>query len=1351
MIKKLMLLALYFMAANEQLAFAQRTCGTMDAHQHMIHNDTDYEENRDSIEQFTQHYISHIAPNKKTRALVTIPVVFHVVYQNATENISDTYLLAQLDQLNLDFAKMNTDTNLIPTAFKSLLANTDIQFCLAVRDPSGNPTTGITRTSTTVASFNTNNAVKSSTTGGANGWPRDSYLNFWVCDLGSSLLGYAQFPGGNAATDGVVCNYNTVGSMLLPSTNTGYNLGRTATHEVGHWLNLFHIWGDDGGTCTGSDLVNDTPNQEDASAGCPTYPLIDACATVAPGAMFMNYMDYVADACMQMFTAGQAVRMQAVFAPGGARYNITLSQGCVPVLPCAGMPNGGSINATSDTILCQNNVGLTLSGASNGLGISLQWQSSPDNITWTNITGATTTNTSVLASALNYGPNYFRCAVTCSTSNSTTNSIVKMIYKAGIYSFSGDTICNIGSISLFAQGATGTTNWYSNANGSGLLFTGNPYNTTVSGATTYYVQSVNLSNYTVGAPDSTIGGFGTNAFFTNGLVFNTFQDVTIDTVFVYPTGAGNLKVMLYDSSTGLAIDSFSQTIVAAQINAKVPVPVNLFCPSGGTYRITPTGSTVSGLKRNTSGFTYPYTVPSVISITGPVVTSQIRYPFFYDWRISSGCNSAIIPVPVVINGITVSAVATSPLCAGSFGGIVASATGSGVQYKINSGAYSTNNIFNNLVAGSYTITAKNANNCTATTVALITIPTTIAVGASAVAATIGNNGSVTATATGGSGLYTYSLNGGVYGASNIFSALAPGNYTVCTQDANGCSNCSTTIVTSATTVIANAVNTQASCATSSIGIITASGAGATGSYQYSINGGAYQTSPMFNSLAAGNYTITVKDNTSATTGTTVVTVAVSTPSFTSVTSTNATSTMCIGTISALGAGSNAPYSYALNAAAATSNGNFTALCAGTYTLCVIDAIGCSACTTETVIAADPLAFIVPINTTQPCFNNTNGSLNAPATGGIAPLEYTIGSAYASSSTFNSLAPGIYTVTVKDFTNATLSTTVDLTLSSNLLFNASQSASISCNNLCSGEITGNFLNGVMPYSYVLNGGVASGSNTFSSLCAGTYTMQATDANGCTKSYVVTLSEPLPLSSNLQISQIRCTNDNDGSISATGIGGVGPYEYSIDGGLYSAPNTFSALIPATYTIAVQDANSCTVSTLVTITQSTVLLGLTATSTPTTGSNNGTITATGSNGTAPYIYSLNGGTPTTNNIFSALANGNYTLTVTDVAGCAKTTIVGITFAENLNTLSFIGNVNIYPNPAKDVINIDAETKGSSAVQIQIIDVLGQVVYKNYAVSTNGSINTSIDVSSFASGHYEVMLMDDLRRVAVKQVTIK
>jgi hypothetical protein len=130
----------------------------------------------------------------------------------------------------------------------------------------------------------------------------------WVCQLSSNLLGYAQFPGGPAQTDGVVIlhsAFGTTGTAAAP-----FDRGRTATHEIGHWLNLFHIWGDDGTGCNGTDEVDDTPNQADENTGCPGFPS-PSCANDPNGDMFMNYMDYTDDACMFMFTAGQVTRMQA--------------------------------------------------------------------------------------------------------------------------------------------------------------------------------------------------------------------------------------------------------------------------------------------------------------------------------------------------------------------------------------------------------------------------------------------------------------------------------------------------------------------------------------------------------------------------------------------------------------------------------------------------------------------------------------------------------------------------------------------------------------------------------------------------------------------------------------------------------------------------------------------------------------------------------------------------------------------------------------------------------------------------------------------------------------------------------
>ncbi len=255
---------------------------------------------------------------------VTIPVVVHVVYGNANQNITDAQILSQIAVLNADYGRTNADTSNTPSAFQSVAANTEIEFCMAERDPNGNSTDGITRTSTSVGSFSDFfNDIKFDSTGGKNAWPRDEYLNIWVGNLQGNILGYAQFPGlGNAATDGVVIDFKYFGSE--GSVVDPYDLGRTTTHEVGHWLGLYHIWGDDGGACTGSDQVNDTPEQGDSYYDCPVHPSV-SCGS---DDMFMNFLDYTDDICMNLFTNGQKTRMHATL--DNFRENVKYSVGCVP-------------------------------------------------------------------------------------------------------------------------------------------------------------------------------------------------------------------------------------------------------------------------------------------------------------------------------------------------------------------------------------------------------------------------------------------------------------------------------------------------------------------------------------------------------------------------------------------------------------------------------------------------------------------------------------------------------------------------------------------------------------------------------------------------------------------------------------------------------------------------------------------------------------------------------------------------------------------------------------------------------------------------------------------------------------
>jgi hypothetical protein len=301
----------------------RRTCGTMQVHERLLRTAPGYREARDNSENHALRFT--LQPMAGRSGCTKIPVVVHVVFKTAAQNISDAQINSQIDVLTADFRKKNADVSTVPAAFAPLAADVRVEFELATIDPSGNPTTGITRTSTAVTSFTDDDAVKSAATGGADAWPADKYLNIWVCQLAGGLLGYAQFPGGPAATDGVVIRHSafgTTGTAAAP-----FNLGRTATHEVGHWLNLRHIWGDDGTGCAGSDLVADTPNQGSENVGVPTFPHI-SCGNGPNGDMFMNYMDYVDDVAMVMFTAGQVTRMQATL--DGMRSAIGAPTPCGP-------------------------------------------------------------------------------------------------------------------------------------------------------------------------------------------------------------------------------------------------------------------------------------------------------------------------------------------------------------------------------------------------------------------------------------------------------------------------------------------------------------------------------------------------------------------------------------------------------------------------------------------------------------------------------------------------------------------------------------------------------------------------------------------------------------------------------------------------------------------------------------------------------------------------------------------------------------------------------------------------------------------------------------------------------------
>lgn len=319
-----------------------------------------------------------------------IPVVFHIVFQqeNNIWNISNAQVMSQLQVLNEDFLRLNADTTNTPLAFRPVARNTGISFCLAQRDPQGNATTGIIRhqfpntTAWSMSGFDNN--VKPATI-----WDPTRYLNIWIANLSGGLLGWAQFPtgsglpglsgGNNANTDGVVLLYTSVGRPPANPFSGVYNRGRTATHEVGHYLGLRHIWGDGG--CSVDDFCNDTPLSDAANYGCPTTHV--SCSTVD---MVQNYMDYTDDACMNIFTANQTTRMLTVLQNSPRRASLLTANSCLPPVM---RPVGGFVQS-ADTICAGGS--LSFNDQSGNQPSSWLWQfqgGSPSTSTVANPSGIT--------------------------------------------------------------------------------------------------------------------------------------------------------------------------------------------------------------------------------------------------------------------------------------------------------------------------------------------------------------------------------------------------------------------------------------------------------------------------------------------------------------------------------------------------------------------------------------------------------------------------------------------------------------------------------------------------------------------------------------------------------------------------------------------------------------------------------------------------------------------------------------------------------------------------------------------------------------------------------------------------
>ena len=731
------------------------------------------------------------------------------------------------------------------------------------------------------------------------------------------------------------------------------------------------------------------------------------------------------------------------------------------------------------------------------------------------------------------------------------------------------------------------------------------------------------------APDIIVPGFSGKSVYD--LAYDEFQKL------LYASGDG--FVSSFDVSSYCSNNIYSLNISPNCATASATATVSPVPPPGSTVTyVLSVGATQ--IATNTTGvFT------GLLPVTNYTIVATINF----------ACSGVRTTANFVLPGPAIATTITNTTCGNNTGQIVA--TGSGAtapySYSIDGTNFFPSGTFTGLAAGIYIISVKDVNGCKNTTTVTISNSDGPLVSFTNTNATCGNNtGTVTANVTGGTAPYQYSINNGVtYQSSNIFSGLLAGQYTLVVKDANACSNSALVTITASASPLLVAIPASATCGNNN-GSITAFGSGGTAPLQYSVNGNVFQLSNIFTGLTPGAYTVTVKDATGCIKTVSVTIANTTAPTVTAV-STTAACANSNGTITATGSGGVAPLEYSIDGTTFQAGNVFTGLPPGAYTVTVKDAGGCTR-TVAVTVGSTGGPIVTASSTASNCSVN-DGTITAVASGTIGTYQYSInGIAFQFSGTFTGLAPGNYVVLVKDGNGCIGAVSVVVgSISGPLVTAVSTASSCSVND---GTITATGTGGTAPLQFSIDGITFSGSYVFTGLAPNTYTITVKDANGCTKTTTAIVANASGLT--LAVSSISTScNVINGVITATATGGTTPLQYSINGTVYQAANTFTGLAAGTYTVYVKDANNCIVTKTI-IVSSVSGTSLTVTTVNATCSlPNGAIVASGSGGLAPLRYSIDGITYQLSGTFINVAAGTYTVYVKDSLGCIATNPATIT----------------------------------------------------------------------------------------------
>ncbi|GAB4133174.1 MAG: hypothetical protein Fur0041_05180 [Bacteroidia bacterium] len=696
-----------------------------------------------------------------------------------------------------------------------------------------------------------------------------------------------------------------------------------------------------------------------------------------------------------------------------------------------------------------------------------------------------------------------------------------------------------------------------------------------------------------------------------------------------------------------------------------------------------------------------------------------------------GCittSSVTVTQPTAITFTQLSS--TNAACSQTNGSILASATGGtgNLQYQLNAGPLQSTGAFNNLAAGTYTVTVVDGNQCTQSSVVVVNNsggPTLSLLSYTNVSCNGGNDGSIVVLGSGGTGQLQYSIDGGnTWQTSGTFSNVAAGIYGVLVKDNAGCHYGIIVTITQPGTIQFAASEHPVTCNGGNDGSITIDWAtGGIGTYSYSLDNVNYQSSSTFNGLLAGTYTVYIRDAASCINSTTVT---VTQPTLLVATAT-ATPATCngeySGTVTVTATGGTPGYMYSINSEDFQYSNVFNELGAGTYNITVVDANGCIAHVNATV--SEPTPITATITTGNSTCGNSNGTILAVAAGGFGSgYQYSInGTNFFTSGNFTGLASGIYNIIVRDGAGCESVFTANIIDSNGPTITAATHTNVSCNGGADGTITvGVVTGGTGQLQYSVNGSDWQTSTIFNNLIAGTYTILVKDANGCVSSYgPVTITQPNAIVLSTTVVNVSCHGDASGSVTISAAGGAGQLAFSIDmGQTFQSSNVFNGLTAGQYMVIVRDAAGCEATANFAITEPSEINVFTGVlNVSCNGGNNGAFYVVATGGTPGYQYSLDGVNYQTSNAFTGLVGGTYTLYVRDNNGCVKQVPVEVIEPNAINI-------------ASNVYNVSCAGGNDGVIDVT---VSGGISQYTYAWSTGA---TTEDIFNLTAGTYTLTVTD-------------